>query len=90
MFKKFLIAGCLVWLPIIATVWVIKFVVELLDELLGVLPAAYQPDVYFGMHIPGFGVLMAIIVVLATGMLVTNFFGHKVMGWWDAGLKKSP
>lgn len=90
MFKKIFIAGCLVWLPIIATIWVIKFVVELLDELLGFFPKAYQPDYLFGMHIPGFGVLLAVIVVVATGSLVTNFFGNKMMSWWDAGMKKVP
>ena len=90
MIKKIFIAGCLVWLPIIATIWVIKFVVELLDELLHFLPVTYQPNHVFGTHIPGFGVLLAICVVLITGALVTNFLGNKIISWWDAGLKKIP
>ncbi len=90
MLKKLLIAGCLVWLPIIATIWVIKFIIELLDQLVGILPNAYQPEHLIGMDIPGFGVLIAIIVVLVTGVLVTNFLGDKLMQWWDAALRKIP
>lgn len=90
MLKKIIIAGCLVWLPIIATIWVIKFVVELLDQLVGLLPLAYQPSQLFGMNVPGVGVLIAVVVVLLTGLLVTNFLGTKVMQWWDAALKKIP
>lgn len=90
MIKKLLIAGCLVWLPIIATVWVITFIVELLDELLLLLPSSAQTEHWVGLHVPGFGVLLAVAIVLLTGLLVTNFLGNKLIEWWDAALKKIP
>lgn len=90
MIKKILIAGCLVWLPLIATIWVIQFVVGLLDDLFNVLPVAYQPDTMLGMHIPGLGLVLAIVIVLITGSLVTNFLGDKLMYWWDGALKRIP
>ena len=43
MLKKCLMAGGLVWLPIIATIWVIQFVVNLLNKLVDVLPPDYRP-----------------------------------------------
>ena len=90
MIKKFLIAGVLVWAPIIATIWIVNFLVTLFDELFAVIPQAYQPDVLFGRHIPGLGIILAIIVVLLTGLLVTNFLGNKLMLWTDSFLRHIP
>lgn len=90
MLKRFLIAGALVWLPIIATVWVIRLVVSLFDQLMAMLPTEYQPDSWFGVHIPGLGIVIAAIVVLVTGALVTNFLGNKIIGWLDSALKHIP
>ena len=90
MLKKFLIAGCLVWLPIIATVWIISVLVSLFDRLVDILPAAYRPDAWFGIHIPGIGIVVAVLVVLVTGILVTNILGNKLMQWADAFLHHVP
>lgn len=90
MIKKFLIAGALVWVPIIATVWIIRLLVNIFDELIALLPHAYQPNTWFGMHIPGLGIVMAAIVVIITGILVTNFLGNKLMQWTDSFLRHIP
>jgi uncharacterized membrane protein len=90
MLKKLFISGLLIWLPLIATIWVIQFVVGLLDKLLKILPSQFQPDQLFGMHIPGFGLLLSVIIVFVTGLLVTNILGDKLIEWWDAGMKRVP
>lgn len=90
MLKKFLIAGALVWVPIIATVWIIKLLVNLFDQLIALLPLAYQPDTWFGIHIPGLGIIAAALVVIITGILVTNFLGNKLMQWTDSFLRHIP
>jgi uncharacterized membrane protein len=90
MLKKFLIAGCLIWLPIIATIWVIKFLVGIFDSLAAILPHAYQPNTLLGHHIPGLNVAVAITLVLLTGVLVTNMLGDRLVKWSDNLLKKVP
>jgi len=90
MLKKFLIAGCLIWLPIIATIWVINFLVSIFNGLASVLPHAYQPNTILGHHIPGLNVVVAIAVVLITGALVTNILGDRLVRWCDNLLKKVP
>ncbi len=57
--RKYLIAGLLVWLPLAATVGIIKLVIDLLDKLILLLPVSFQPDTY----IPGLGLLLAIGVL---------------------------
>ncbi len=47
--RRYLIAGLLVWLPIIATVLVVRFILNLMDQL---LPHPLRPEVLLGVHIP--------------------------------------
>lgn len=89
-FRRYLISGLLIWLPIIATVLVLRFIVQLMDQLLLVLPAPLRPDALLGFHIPGFGILMAVVVLLLTGILVTNFIGRALVVVWEEVLQRIP
>ena len=76
--RKYLIAGLLVWMPLGITFLVIRAIVGFLDQTLLLLPDAYQPDNFLGIHIPGLGVLLAVVLVLATGMIVANLLGRSI------------
>lgn len=90
LFRKYLIAGLIIWVPVVATLFVIKVIVDLLDQVLLILPANYQPDALIGFHIPGLGVLMSVIIVLATGMIVANLFGRQLVAAWEALMARIP
>ena len=64
--RRYLVAGLLVWLPIGATIVVFSFLLNLMDRLLLLLPAAYRPEALLGFRIPGLGAILAAIVLLAT------------------------
>lgn len=78
-FRKYFISGLLVWLPLIVTVLVLKFLVDLLSQSLLLLPSKIQPDVLLGVHIPGIGVLLTLLVIFITGLLVANFIGQRLV-----------
>ncbi|MCW8918571.1 MAG: DUF502 domain-containing protein [Gammaproteobacteria bacterium] len=88
--RRYLMAGLLVWLPLGITILVVKMLVELMDRTLLLLPARYQPEQLLGMHIPGFGVILAVLVVLTTGIVFANLFGRKVVALWEALLARIP
>lgn len=88
--RRLLVAGTLVWLPIIATLWVVSFFVTLMDRTLLLLPQSYQPDSLFGFHVPGLGVIFAFVVVLLTGLLVTNLIGRQLVGYWEELMQRIP
>ncbi|HEX3836997.1 MAG TPA: DUF502 domain-containing protein [Steroidobacteraceae bacterium] len=88
--RRLLVAGVLVWLPIIATVWVISFFVTLMDRTLVLLPTRYQPQTLLGFNLPGLGVVFAFIVVLLTGLLVTNLIGRQLVGYWEELMQRIP
>lgn len=88
--KKYLVTGLLVWVPLAITIWVLSSIVGGMDGLLNVLPEAWRPDTLIGVHIPGFGVLFAFLIVLFTGFLTANFLGKKVLEWWNVLLNRIP
>ncbi|MCF6253215.1 MAG: DUF502 domain-containing protein [Thiomicrorhabdus sp.] len=89
-FKRYLIAGLLVWLPLGVTIVIIKFLVDLFDKSLLLLPPEYRPEAMIGMDIPGFGVLLSLTLILLTGVVVANFLGSKVIQVWESFLSRIP
>ncbi len=90
MFKRYLIAGLLVWLPLGVTLLVIRLLVSFMDQLLVFIPLKYQPETLLGFNIPGLGVVMAVLIVLLTGIIVANFFGRQLVAAWEALLGRIP
>lgn len=88
--RRYIMAGLLVWLPLGVTILVIKMLVDLMDSTLLLLPARYQPEQLLGMHIPGLGVIVAVLVVLSTGIVVANLFGRKLVEGWESLLARIP
>ena len=88
--RRYFVAGVLVWLPILATVWVVSFVLHLMDLTLKVLPAAFRPEALVGFSLPGVGSVFALIVVLLTGLLVTNLIGRRLIVYGEELLNRIP
>jgi uncharacterized membrane protein len=88
--RRYLVAGVLVWLPILATVWVLGFIVDLTDNFLLLLPPSWQPVQVFGFRVPGLGIVFALVVLLLTGLAVTNLIGRRLVRYWDGLLKRIP
>lgn len=88
--RRILVAGLLIWVPLGATILVIKLLVELMDRSLLLLPPAYRPDELLGFHIPGIGVVLTLVVLLTTGVLVGNLVGRSVIAGWESLLSRVP
>jgi uncharacterized membrane protein len=88
--RRYLVAGVLVWLPILATLWVITFIVGLMDSILLWLPVQYRPEQVVGFPLPGFGIVIALVVLLLTGLLVTNLIGRRLVQYWDGIIRRIP
>ena len=88
--KKYIIAGLLVWLPFAATVVIVKLVIDLLDKTILLLPPEWHPVALRGFSIPGFGIILALSILLLTGMLAANLFGRRFVEIWERILNKIP
>jgi uncharacterized membrane protein len=88
--KKYLITGLLIWIPLAITIWVLKLVVDALDQTLLLLPPEFRTENWLGFHVPGMGVVMTAVIVFLTGVFATNFFGARLVELWHDVLHRIP
>jgi uncharacterized membrane protein len=88
--KKYLITGLLIWIPLVITIWVLKLVVDVLDQTLLLLPLEWRTERLLGVHVPGMGVLLTLVIVLVTGALAANFIGARLVQIWHQLLHRIP
>ena len=97
-FRRYLVAGILVWAPLAVTYWLLKIAVGIMDRTLKWIPQAYQPGVLLQqlfdtaepVVIPGLGVIMTLVVLLLTGVLAANFVGRAFVGGWESLMDRIP
>ncbi|KAA0445308.1 MAG: DUF502 domain-containing protein [Candidatus Thioglobus sp.] len=87
--RNYFISGLLFWIPLGFSVVIIRFFLNLVDNL---IPEQYLPQslLEFSDKIPGFGVILALFIIIITGILVNNFIGRKLLKIWDKLLNKIP
>jgi len=88
--RKYFISGLLIWIPVLVTLFVIKFMLDLLSRSLELLPHRYQPDILFGFHIPGIGVILTLLVIFFTGLFAANLIGRRLLEMGGALLERIP
>jgi len=87
--RNYFISGLLFWIPLALSVIVIKFFLELVNNL---VPQKYLPEAIFNLDtsIPGSGIILVLLVILITGVMVTNILGRKLVSLWEKVLNKIP
>ena len=94
MLRRYIIAGLLIWLPLGVTLLVFKLLVGLVEQLIALVPRQYHPESLLGLEIPYFDVILTVIamfvITVLTGLIVTNFFGRKLVKLWESILGRIP
>jgi uncharacterized membrane protein len=88
--KKYIITGLLIWIPLVITIWVLKLIVESLDQVLLLLPREFQTENWLGVHVPGMGVVMTLVIVFLTGLFATNLLGARLVQIWHDVMHRIP
>lgn len=88
--KKYFITGLLVLVPLFITIWVLKTLVQTLDQSLLLLPIQWRPEAWLGVDIPGFGAILTMAIILTTGLVATNIFGQQLIELWEQLLARVP
>ena len=90
MLRKYFITGLLILVPLSITLWVIHSVIGVMDQSLLLLPVQWRPEALLGVHIPGVGTILTLLIILLTGVLARNFIGNYVLAIWEAVLNRIP
>ena len=89
-FRRYLVAGLLVWIPIGVTIFILKILISLMDKTLLLIPHQYRPEEWLGITIPGLGLILTLLVLLVTGLLVANIVGRSMVSLWESLLERIP
>ena len=88
--RNYLIGGLLIWIPIMVTVWVVRFVARILDQSLLLLPPSWRPEAIVGSYVPGVGILLSLLLLFLTGVLVRNLFGRQIVAGAENLMRRIP
>ncbi len=89
--RSWFFTGLIVFGPIAVTAYIAWWVIDTIDNWVRPwLPESLSPDGYLPFHVPGFGVLIAIVGLTLLGFLTANFIGRSLVRFGEAMLDRTP
>ncbi len=88
--QGYFLAGLLVFLPIVITLWFLGWVIGLLDGFLDVLPRQLHPNSYLPFAIPGLGAIVTVTLILFLGVLTKGVATRRFLAAWERVFIKIP
>ena len=82
--RTIIVAGLLVWVPLGATIFVLRLLIGLFGNL-----DSWLSD-QLNIPIAGMGILLALLVLLGTGLIAANYFGKRIVSFWESLLERIP
>ncbi len=83
--RQIFIKGLFSLLPIVATIYLLLYLYQFMDNLLGI----YFEKI-FGRSIPGVGILASIVLIFIMGFIISNVIGEKLFIYVEKKLHKIP
>ncbi len=85
------VAGLFVVIPVGITIFILKFLFNFADGILGpYLARLFALLTNHEGYIPGLGMLSGALIIYLSGLLATNMLGTRLLRWWDALLTRIP
>jgi uncharacterized membrane protein len=88
--KNIFLAGLAVTIPVGLTIYVLIFLIDLMDGLLRFIPTAYHPDTFLGFRIPGLGVIATVVLIFVAGLVTTSYAGDRFFRLAEALVDRIP
>jgi uncharacterized membrane protein len=85
------LTGLVLVAPVVLTLYLAWSAITFIDEkVVPWIPELYNPSIYLGQNIPGFGVLIFLIFTSIVGMITKGFFGVQLVKIWERLVEKTP
>lgn len=78
-FKRILVTGLVILVPVTLTVYILKQIFDFMDGIFAPVIDKALGAYFPGIHIPGLGLLLTLLVVLLLGWLSTNVVGRRLI-----------
>jgi uncharacterized membrane protein len=88
--RRNFLAGLLAVLPLVITIWIIGWLIELLESGVQLLPRAMRPENLLPFYVPGLGALVTLAIIVALGFAVTTLVSQRLTRWVNGILLRIP
>ena len=89
--RSWFFTGLIVFGPVAATAYIALWIANTIDNWVQPwLPRSLSPDDYLPFHVPGFGVVIALIGLTLLGFLTANIVGRSLVRLSEAMLDRTP
>jgi uncharacterized membrane protein len=88
--KTIFLAGLAVSVPIGLTIYILFFLIDLMDGLLRVIPAALHPETLLGVRIPGLGAIATVALIFLAGLVTTSYAGARFFRFAETLVERIP
>jgi len=89
--RNYFLTGFVVAAPLAITAYLVWGFVGWVDSWVKpYIPARYNPDNYLPFAIPGFGLIVAIVLITLIGFLTANFIGRSIVSFGEHILDRTP
>jgi uncharacterized membrane protein len=88
--KRIFLTGLAVVIPAGLTIYILSFIMGMMDSLLRVIPAQYQPDNLLHVHIPGLGAIVTVILIFVCGLVTKSYLGNRFVRFGEHLVGKIP
>ena len=90
LYRRYFITGLVIWVPLVITLWVLDLLVSMMDQSLLLLPFEWRTEGWLGIHVPGLGVILTLLIVFGTGIFAANIIGQRLVTYWEGLLARIP
>jgi len=85
------LTGVVIAGPIAITAYLARSFLDWVDgNVKPLIPASWNPDNYLPFAVPGFGLLVAVILLTALGALTANFVGRTLIAYGEVLVDRTP
>ncbi len=89
--RNYFLTGFVVCAPLAITAYIAWSFVGWVDSWVKpYIPARYNPDHYLPFAVPGFGLVVALVMITLVGFLTANFIGRSIVAYGETLLDRMP
>jgi len=89
--RNYFLTGLVVVGPITITVYIVWWFIQIVDAWVKpFVPAVYDPDTYLPFHLPGIGLIIAVVMLIVIGALAANLFGRTLISFGEMFVGRMP
>ena len=89
--RNYFLTGVVVCAPVAITAYLAWTFIHWVDSWVKpYIPSAYNPDNYLPFAVPGFGLIVALLMITLVGFLTANIIGRSIVSYGEKLLNRMP